>query len=63
MPADGRKVSFRFDQLPEAPVKSTLSDPGMAAMQKRLAGAKTNKMMKPPKMRPKTAMDFSKKVK
>jgi hypothetical protein len=32
-------------------------DPGLAAMQERLAGAKKNKPMKKPKARAKTVMD------
>jgi hypothetical protein len=42
--------------------KNPLSDPGMAAMQKRLAGAKKNKPMKVPGPRAKTQADFVKKA-
>jgi hypothetical protein len=55
---------FKDTLMPEAPtVKNPLSEPGIAAMQKRLAGARTNKMMKPPKPRPRTSADFAAKGK
>jgi len=43
--------------------KNPLQDPGMAAMQKGLMGAKKNKAMKPPVARAKTSSSMVKNVK
>jgi len=43
--------------------KNQMTTPvGMAALQQRLAGAKKNKAMKPPMMRPKTSSNLVKKA-
>jgi hypothetical protein len=56
--------NFKATLMPEAPtVKNPLSQLGINAMQKGLANAKKNKMMKIPMPRPKTTMDFGRKMK
>lgn len=53
---------YRFAGVQESMPKNPLdaSNEGFRAMQQRLAGAKKNKPMKPPKARPKASADFVK---
>ncbi len=51
----GIKPVYTFQGVNESMPKNPVQDPGMAAMQNRLAQRRTNKPMKKPMARPKTS--------